>query len=105
MPARLESLQTVQGISPIQIALRGCIWITEKQPIVSFCCLTKKAKFPVWAANVLLIVADVKGVVAQWCNPHTLQPEQSDRVGLIPSRGPPLEHHDKESQTQLVLSY
>ena len=39
----------------------------------------------------------MEGVVAQWCNPLTLQSEQSGGVGLIPDRAPPLERHDKES--------
>ena len=34
-------------------------------------------------------------VVAQWCNPLTLQPEQSGRVGLKPTVAQPLECHDK----------
>ena len=42
-----------------------------------------------------------EGVVAQWCNPLTLKPEQSGGVGLIPS----LEHHDKESWIRLGLLY
>ena len=46
-----------------------------------------------------------EGFVAQWCNPLTLQPEQSCGVGSKPGRAPPLEHHDKGSQTQLALSY
>ena len=40
------------------------------------------------------------GVVVLLCNPLTLKQEQSGRVSLIPSRTPPLECHDKESQTQ-----
>ena len=39
-------------------------------------------------------------VVAQCCNPLTLQPEQSGGVGSIPIRAPSLEHHDKGSWTQ-----
>ena len=38
-----------------------------------------------------------EGVVAQWCNPLTLQPEQSGGVGSSPGRAPPLERHDKGS--------
>ena len=38
-----------------------------------------------------------------WCNPLTLQPEQSGGVGLIPGRAPPLERHDKGWQTRLAL--
>ena len=41
-----------------------------------------------------------EGVIAQWCNPLTLQPEQSGRVGLITSRIPPLAHYDKGLWTQ-----
>ena len=40
-----------------------------------------------------------EGVVALWCNPLTSQPEQSGGVGFIPGRTPPLECHDKGSQT------
>ena len=44
-------------------------------------------------------------VVAQWCYPLTLQPEQSGRVGLKPAKAPPLECHDEGSQARLALSY
>ena len=37
----------------------------------------------------------VEGVMAQWCNPLTLQPEQSGGVRSIPCRARPLERHDK----------
>ena len=47
----------------------------------------------------------IEGVVAPWCNPLTLQPEQSGGVGLSPGRAPPLERHDKGSQTRLGLLY
>ena len=43
--------------------------------------------------------------MAQWCNPLTLQPEQSGSVGSKPGRTPPLERHDKGSRTRLALSY
>ena len=46
-----------------------------------------------------------KGVVAPWCNPLTLQPEQSGGVGSNSGRAPPLEHHDKWSRTRLGLLY
>ena len=46
-----------------------------------------------------------EGVVAQWCNPRTLQSEQSGGVGLIPGRAQQLERHDKGSWTRLALSY
>ena len=45
----------------------------------------------------------IEGVVAQWCNPLTLQPEQSGGVVSIPGRSPPLESHDKGSRTRLGL--
>ena len=44
--------------------------------------------------------APFKGVVAQCCNPQTLQSEQSDGMGSIPGRAPPLERHGKGSQTR-----
>ena len=40
----------------------------------------------------------LEGVVAPWCDPLTLQPEQSGGVSSIPGRTPPLECHDKRSQ-------
>ena len=43
--------------------------------------------------------------MAQWCNPLTLQQEQSGGVGLIPGTASPLEHHEKGSQTWLALNY
>ena len=46
----------------------------------------------------------VLGVVGQWCNCLTLQPEQSGGVDSRRSRAPPLEFHDKGSQTRLALS-
>ena len=41
----------------------------------------------------------LKGVVAHWCSPLTLQQEQFSRVGAIPGRVTPFEHHDKGLQT------
>ena len=41
-----------------------------------------------------------KGVVAPWCNPLTLQPEQLGGVGSTPGRTPPLECHDKGSRAR-----
>ena len=41
--------------------------------------------------------------MAPWCNPLTLQPEQSGGVGSSPCRPPPLERHDKGSRTRLGL--
>ena len=46
-----------------------------------------------------------EGVVAPWCNPLTLQPEQSGGVGSIPGRTPPHERHDKGSRTRFGLLY
>ena len=40
---------------------------------------------------------DCEGVVMQWSNPLTLQPEQSDGQGSIPDRFPQLEDHDNGS--------
>ena len=51
------------------------------------------------------ITLEVEGVMVQWCNPLTLRPEQSDSVGFMPSRTPPLEHHDIVWRTQLGLLY
>ena len=47
----------------------------------------------------------VEGVVAQWCNPLTLKPEQSGSVGWKPGRTRQLERHDKGRWTQLALRY
>ena len=44
-------------------------------------------------------------VVAQWCNPLTLQQERPCRQSSIPCIVPPLERHDKESRTRLGLLY
>ena len=48
---------------------------------------------------------NIEGVVAQWSNPLTLQPEQSGGVGSNTGTDPPLERHDKESRTRLGLLY
>ena len=45
------------------------------------------------------LLHQIEGVVAQWCNPLTLKPKQSGGVGSIPGRTPPLERHEKGSQT------
>ena len=44
-----------------------------------------------------------ESVVAQWCNPLTLQPEQSGGVGSKPGKAP--QHHNKGSWPRLVLFY
>ena len=48
--------------------------------------------------------ASVEGVVAQWCYPLVLKPEQSGGVTSISGRTPPL-RHDKGSRTRLGLLY
>ena len=45
-----------------------------------------------------------EGVVAQWCDPMTLKPEQSGGVGSRCDRASPLERHDNGSRTQFALS-
>ena len=40
----------------------------------------------------------IEGVVAQWCDPLTSQPEQSGGVGSIPGRDPPFERNDKRGR-------
>ena len=40
----------------------------------------------------------IEGVFVQWCNPLTLQPEQSGGVGSIPGKNPPFERHDMGSR-------
>ena len=52
-----------------------------------------------WVATIISIHLYEEGVVTQWCNPLTLQPEQSGGVGLRCGWASPLEHHDKGSQT------
>ena len=42
--------------------------------------------------------------MVQWCNPQTLQQEQSGGVGSKPGWAPPLQRHDKGSQTRLALA-
>ena len=46
-----------------------------------------------------------EGVVAQWCNPLNLKPEQLGEAGSITGRTPPFERHDKGSRTRLGLFY
>ena len=41
--------------------------------------------------------------MAHWCNPLTLKPEQSGRVGSRHDRTSPPERHDKGSRTRLAL--
>ena len=67
--------------------------------IVLFRCLTTGGGE--WFSN----TCRIEGVVAPWCNPLTLQPEQSGGVGSSPGRAPPLERHDKGSRTRLGLLY
>ena len=55
--------------------------------------------------ELLSFVVIIEGVVSQWYNPLTLQPEQSGRVDSIPGRTPPLKRHDKRSRTRLGLLY
>ena len=50
-------------------------------------------------------ISYVEEVVAQWCNPLSLQPEQSGGVDSIPGRALPFECRDKGSWTRLGLSY
>ena len=46
----------------------------------------------------------LEGVLAQWCYPLALQPEQSGGLGSIASRALPLERHGKGSCTQCLPS-
>ena len=41
--------------------------------------------------------------MAKWCNPLTLQPEQSGGQGSITGRVPPLERHDKGCRLDYVF--
>ena len=73
-------------------------------------CTREKHAWPFFFNNKLLFFLelckeDLEGVVAQWCNPLTLQPEQSGGVGSSPGRAPLLERHDKGSRTRLGLLY
>ena len=52
-----------------------------------------------------LKLALYEGVVAQWCNPLMLKPEQSGEVGSRRDRASPPERHDRGQQTRLALSY
>ena len=45
-----------------------------------------------------------EGVVAPWCNPLTLQPEQPGEMGSSPGRAPPLKRHNKGRGFDLVCS-
>ena len=53
----------------------------------------------------LLPLPFFEGVVVLWCDPLTLQPAESRRVGSNPGRALSLEIHDKGSQTRLGLLY
>ena len=55
--------------------------------------------------DVFIVFHVVEGIVAPWCNPLTLQPEQSGGVGSNPGRAPPFERHDKGVRTRLGLLY
>ena len=80
--------------------------------VTGFCCCTGKYKAldidaqTLQARSVLLKSRASRasyfreGVVALWCNPLTLQPEQSGGVSSIPGRAPPFERHDKGSLTR-----
>ena len=48
---------------------------------------------------------ECEDVVAEWCNPMTLQSEQSGGVGSIPGRAPTLERRDKGLRTRLAPPY
>ena len=50
-------------------------------------------------------LCNLEGVVAEWCNPLTLQPEQSGGQSSIPGRPSPLERHDNGSRFLLGLLY
>ena len=53
--------------------------------------------------NIFMLTLVFEGVVAPWCHPLTLQPEQSGGVGSIPGRTPLLERHDKGSRSRIGL--
>ena len=44
--------------------------------------------------SLLYFTHGFESILVQWCNPLTLQPEQSGGVGSKPGRAPPLERHD-----------
>ena len=52
-----------------------------------------------------IIKMNDEGIVTPWCNPLTLQPEQSGAVYSNPDRAPPNERHDKGSRNQSGLPY
>ena len=51
------------------------------------------------------VVISSESIVVHWCNPLTLQSEQSGGGGSIPSMAPSPERHDKGLRTRLALSY
>ena len=55
--------------------------------------------------SISILSQNFQGVVAQWCNPLTLQPERSGGVGLMPGRVVPLERHDKGSRVGSLVSW
>ena len=67
--------------------------------------MTKVMLISEFQAIALITIDCIEGVVAQWCNPLTLKPEQSGGVGSSSGRTPPFERHDKGSRTRLGLLY
>ena len=61
------------------------------------------AKFPSSNYTVISILFAVlfEGVAAQWCNPLTLQAEQSGELGSIPGRILPIDDYAKDGGKEL----
>ena len=71
-------------------------WNTVVNPVSFLCCIFMSNE-----QGAPMACARHAGVVAQWCNPLTLQPEHSGGVGSRPGRASTLERHDNDSQIRL----
>ena len=65
----------------------------------------KKCTLVKYTTDTIISYIFITGVVAEWCNPPTLQPEKSGGVSSIPCRAPPLERHNKGWRTRLGHSH
>ena len=94
-------------ILKIQICLHLCTRALGFCPKLQMHCLRESpvSQLNSFDKDAFLSTHMRRGVVAPWCNPLTLQPEQSGGVGSSPGRAPSLERHDKGSRTRLGLLY
>ena len=67
--------------------------------------MTRELRWEAGYSWELVPTSQFEGVVAQWSNPLTLQPEQLGEVGSKRGRARPFERHDKRSRTRSTLSF